>query len=93
MIPETAKSRKMWKVDSSIPFKLSTPSPPPPQYEAPSPSPPSSPIDDDIDELKELAITTRKTNRNWLEESWSLIDELEKNNKGRQSIILPQVFN
>jgi len=90
MIPETGKSRKMWKVDSSIPFKISTP---PLQATPPSPSPPSSSIDDEthsLDELKELAITTRKTNRNWLEESWSLIDELEKNNKGRQSIIIPQ---
>ena len=31
-----------------------------------------------------------RRNKNWLEESWNLIDTIEKNNKGRQSVIIKQ---
>ena len=38
------------------------------------------------DQLRRLAFDRRQ--KNWLEESWNLIDTIEKNNKGRQSVII-----
>lgn len=40
------------------------------------------------DQLRKMAFDRR--NKNWLEESWNLIDTIEKNNKGRQSVIIKQ---
>ena len=53
-----------------------------------------SPIESEIemeppaDQLRKMAFDRR--NKNWLEESWNLIDTIEKNNKGRQSVIIKQ---
>jgi len=53
-----------------------------------------SPIESEIemeppaDQLRRMAFDRR--NKNWLEESWNLIDTIEKNNKGRQSVIIKQ---
>ena len=41
------------------------------------------------DQLRELAFNRR--HKNWLEESWSLIDMIEKNNKGRQATVIHDV--
>lgn len=78
-------TRKQWKVDDSIPFQ---------SLKRISHSSSESPIESEIemeppaDQLRRMAFDRR--NKNWLEESWNLIDTIEKNNKGRQSVIIKQ---
>ena len=72
MIPETTKSRKMWKVDSSIPFKTATPPPRQPSLSpSPPPSTPSSIEETPAEELRNLAIQNRQ--KNWLEVLGSIL--------------------
>ena len=71
MIPETTKSRKMWKVDSSIPFKNAIPPRQPSLSPSPPPSTPSSIEETPAEELRNLAIQNRQ--KNWLEVLGSIV--------------------
>jgi len=90
--PDVAESgRKRWKVDGSIPFQTQNNSPLKPDSSSEndlecssSDSEPEVNIEPEdeppAEQLRKLAFDRR--HKNWLEESWSLIDNFEKNNKG-----------